>query len=149
MKHIEQVPIKVREIYSIVSELETMFDRHFTPDGHMVGSIGEVLASYHYDLMLYKESTETHDAISKSGIEVQIKATQSNKIGISSEPQHLIVLALNKDGSNSEIYNGPGLLAWSNAGKRQKNGQRYLPVNKLKKLMMQVGKNEKIPRIHA
>jgi hypothetical protein len=72
MKHIEQVPIKIRQIYAIVSELETMFGRHFTPDGHMVGSIGEVLAAFHYELELYTASAVTHDVISKSGTEVQI-----------------------------------------------------------------------------
>lgn len=149
MRHIEQVPIKVREIYSIVSELESMFGRRFTPDGHMVGSIGEVLAAYHYDLKLYAASTETHDAVSRAGIEVQIKATQSTNIGIRSEPEHLIVLALHKDGSNTEIYNGPGLLAWDNSGKPQKNGQRSITVSKLKKLMAQVPENEQLPRVHA
>lgn len=149
MKNIEQVPIKVREIYSIVSELEEMFGRHFTPDGHMVGSIGEVLAAYHYDLSLYTASAECHDAVSKSGIEVQIKATQSTQIGIRSEPQHLIVLALHKDGANSEIYNGPGALVWCHAGKPQKNGQRNITVSKLKKLMAKVATNERLPRMYT
>ncbi|MGY8870740.1 MAG: DUF6998 domain-containing protein [Pseudomonadales bacterium] len=149
MKHIEQVPIKIRQIYAIVSELETMFGRHFTPDGHMVGSIGEVLAAFYYDLELYTASAATHDAISKSGTEVQIKATQSTNIGIRSEPQHIIVLALHKNGSNTEIYNGPGSLVWKNAGKPQKNGQRSITVSKLKKLMGHVSENERLPRIYA
>lgn len=103
-----------------------MFGRHFTPDGHMVGSIGEVLAAYHYGLELYTASAQTHDAISEDGKQVQIKATQSTNIGIRSEPEHLIVLALHKDGSNTEIYNGPGSLASNNSGKPQKNGQRTI-----------------------
>lgn len=149
MEKIELVPAKVREIYSIVSELEYFFGRHFTPDGHMVGSIGEVLAAYHYDLDLYTASVETHDAISKDGKQVQIKATQSRNVGIRSEPEHLIVLALHKDGSNTEIYNGPGSLAWNNSGKPQKNGQRTITISKLQKLMAQVAENDKLQRIHA
>ena len=149
MKHIEQVPIKVREIYKIVSELEAMFDRHFTPDGHMVGSIGEVLAAYHYELTLLPASAETHDAKSANGTNVQIKATQGKRIGISSEPQHLIVLCLHRNGSNTEIYNGPGALAWSHAGKQQKNGQRSISTSKLIKLMASVANHERLPRIHA
>ncbi len=39
---IAQVPDKIWQIYAIVSDLENMFGRHFTPEGHMVGSIGEV-----------------------------------------------------------------------------------------------------------
>ncbi|MDP3478349.1 MAG: hypothetical protein Q8R88_01165 [Desulfoprunum sp.] len=149
MKHIEEIPLKIREIYQIVSELESMFGRHFTPDGHMVGSIGEVLAAYHYDLDLYKESTEKHDAKSNTGIEVQIKATQSNKVAIRSEPEHLIVLEINKDGSNSEIYNGPGTLAWENVGKKQSNGQCYIGVSKLRKLMEEIPESKRIIRKFA
>lgn len=57
MNNIEQVPSKIKEIYKIVEELESLFSgRHFTPDGHMVGSIGEVLAAHHYSLELYPAS---------------------------------------------------------------------------------------------
>lgn len=149
MKYIEEVPEKIRQIYRIVSELEEMFGRRFTPDGHMVGSIGEVFAAYHYDLELLAASTETHDALSKNGLSVQIKATQSKNVGMRSEPEHLIVLGLKKDGTNFEIYNGPGALAWSNAGKIQKNGQRSIGASKLKKLMKQVNISESLPRINT
>jgi hypothetical protein len=34
----------LKQIYSAVEQLEAMFPgRHFTPDGHMVGSIGEAI----------------------------------------------------------------------------------------------------------
>lgn len=37
---------KVKRIYAITAELEALYPgRHFTPDGHMVGSIGEVLVA--------------------------------------------------------------------------------------------------------
>lgn len=37
----------IRQLYRVVSDLETEFQgRKFTPDGHLVGSIGEVVASY-------------------------------------------------------------------------------------------------------
>lgn len=45
---------KIREIYKIANELEEMYPgRHFTPDGHMIGSIGEVVAAEEYDLELF------------------------------------------------------------------------------------------------
>lgn len=146
MKHIEQVPAKVREIYKIVSELEDMFGRHFTPDGHMVGSIGEVLAAYHYNLELLPASAERHDAVTKDGIYVQIKATQARTIGLRSKPEHLIVLHLQKDGTNIEIFNGPGELAWEHAGKLQKNGQRSIGVAKLNQIMEKLSDKVKLPR---
>ena len=40
----------VEQPYATVRELEAMFPgRHFIPDGHMVGSLGECLAAAAYD----------------------------------------------------------------------------------------------------
>ncbi len=102
-ENIELVHTKIQEIYSVVNELETAFPgRKFTPDGHLVGSIGEVLATYHYGVELLQASTETHDALSKDGKLIQIKATQGKNIGIRSEPEHLIVLKILNTGKAIE-----------------------------------------------
>ena len=38
----EQAAEKIKELYEISAELERLFPgRHYTPDGHMIGSIGE------------------------------------------------------------------------------------------------------------
>jgi hypothetical protein len=37
--------------------------RHFTPDGHMVGSIGEDFAAHHYGLQLLTASTKGHNPV--------------------------------------------------------------------------------------
>ena len=45
-KSIHAIPSLVQELYSIVDRLDELFPgRRFTPDGHLVGSIGEVLAA--------------------------------------------------------------------------------------------------------
>jgi len=45
-RNVERVPDLVGRLYEIVSELEALFPgRHFTPDGHLVGSLGEVMAA--------------------------------------------------------------------------------------------------------
>lgn len=89
----------LKHLYSLVADLEDMFPgRPFTPDGHMVGSLGEAFASYHYDLELLPPSTRTHDA-RKNGLLVQVKATQRNRIALRSEPRHLLVLKISQDGS--------------------------------------------------
>jgi hypothetical protein len=61
-------------------------------DGHLVGSSGEVLAAYYYDLDLLPPSTERHDdATTPDGRLVQIKATQGmHNITMRSELEHLI-----------------------------------------------------------
>lgn len=127
---------RIKALYAITNELEAKYSgRKFTPDGHLVGSIVEILVAEHYGLTLLPNSSETHDAVDQNGTLVQIKATQINRISISSEPEHLIVIRIYQDGSWEEIYNGPGYLAWSNAGKMQKNGQRPISLSKLKGLM--------------
>lgn len=114
---------KIKELYKITNELESSYPcRKFTIDGHLVGSIGEVIVAEHYGLELLPNSTETHDAVSSAGEYVQIKATQINRISISSEPDYLIVIKLFSDGSWEEVYNGPGKPVWDNAGKMQKMG---------------------------
>ena len=71
MKHEETtvgLSQKIRELYRITKELEEQFPgRKFTPDGHFVGSIGEVLAAGYYGLALLPNSSETHDAIDTEG----------------------------------------------------------------------------------
>lgn len=69
-------PILIQSIYKIVDELEMMFPGlHFTPDGIMVGSIGEALASFYYGIDLFAASCEGHDGKVGNRL-VQIKATQ-------------------------------------------------------------------------
>ena len=139
---------KIKELYKITNELENSYPgRKFTIDGHLVGSIGEVIVAEHYGLELLPNSTKTHDARTKDGKMVQIKATQVKGIAISSEPDYLIVIRLLSDGSWEEIYNGPGKAAWDNAGKMQKNGQRPISLSKLRNLMGSVDINDKIVRI--
>lgn len=139
---------RIKELYKITSELENEYPgRKFTPDGHLVGSIGEVIVAENYGLELFRNSTEKHDAKTKEGNLVQIKATQINRIAISAEPEYLIVIKILSDGSWIEIYNGPGKDVWDNAGKMQKNGQRPISIHKLKCLMENVKDSDKIKRI--
>ena len=148
MEGVKEIPSLIQELYSIVERLEGHFPgRRFTPDGHLVGSIGEVLASYHYGLELLPASAETHDAKAPNGTLVQVKATQGRSVGIRSEPQHLIVIRILPDGRAEEAYNGPGKLVWDNAGRMQKNGQRPISLSKLTHLAQTVSEEDRIPRV--
>ena len=139
---------KIKDLYKITTELERTYPgRKFTVDGHLVGSIGEVIVAEHYDLSLLPNSTKTHDAVSKEGKKVQIKATQVKGISISSEPEYVIVIRILPDGSWEEVYNGPGRPVWENAGKMQKNGQRPVSLSKLRSLMNAVETKDTIFRV--
>ena len=133
----DEVPALIRDLYAIVAKLETIFPgRHFTPDGHLVGSIGEALASTYYAIELCRASTEGYDGV-REGRRVEVKATQGDRIALSSCPEHLLVLKLNEDGSFDECFNGPGLLAWALVAKRKstKNGQHQVSLVALKRVM--------------
>jgi hypothetical protein len=48
--NVRGVPALIAQLYQIVRALNKLFpDRPFTPDGHLVGSIGEVIAADTYD----------------------------------------------------------------------------------------------------
>lgn len=140
----------IKQLYSTVKELEAMFPgRHFTPDGHMVGSIGECLVADAYDLELQTASNKGFDAIARDGRQVEIKATQSKSVAFRSEPEHTIIIKILPDGTFQEAYNGPGSLVWSQfSGKRiPSNGQYQISLSKLKVLHESVSETDRLPRI--
>jgi len=144
-------PKHLRAIYDAVDALEAMFPgRHFTPDGHMVGSLGEALAAYYYGIALSQASAECHDGTCENR-QVQVKATQGNRVAITSEPEHLLVLRLKRDGSFVEEYNGPGAKVWNLVAHkpRPKNGQYQISLASLRKLMGGVDKHEQLPKRQA
>ena len=143
----DRIPRLVTRIYEVVQELEELFPgRRFTPDGHLVGGIGEVLADQYYGIDLLPASFPGHTGRTDDGKLVQIKATQRGKIGLRSESEMLLVVQLSPDGSFHEVFNGPGSIAWKAAGPPQKNGQRGISVPKLARLMEAVPEEQRIPR---
>ena len=73
MKQRIKLPAPVAAIYRAVEELEAAYPlRKFTPDGHLVGSIGEVIAAEALSLTLHPASYPGHDAFDGNG-NVQIK----------------------------------------------------------------------------
>lgn len=140
----------IKQLYATVSELEVMFPgRHFTPDGHMVGSLGECLVADAYALELKTASNKGHDAVTHSGLQVEIKATQSSSVAFRSQPQHAIIIKIMPDGTFEEIYNGPGALVWQQfADKRlPSNGQFQISLTKLRKLNESVAQADRVPRV--
>ncbi|PHS15002.1 MAG: hypothetical protein COA86_15065 [Kangiella sp.] len=139
----------VGNLYETVRELETMFPgRHFTPDGHMVGSLGECLVADAYDLELMTASNKGFDALSSKGIQIEIKATQSFRAAFRSQPEHAIVIKILPNGTFEEVFNGPGSLVWKEFENKPlpSNGQYSISLNKLKTLNTQVSEEERVPR---
>jgi len=138
----------VKSIYSTVTELEEMFPgRHFTPDGHMVGSLGECLVADAYNLTLMPASNAGYDAVSLCGEKVEIKATQSKSVAFRSCPDHTIVIKINRDGTFDEYFNGPGQTIWNQFKDKKlpSNGQYQISLNRLRLLDELVAASDHLP----
>lgn len=148
MNNSQEIAEIVTKIYELTGRLEEMYPgRHFTPDGHLIGSIGEVIAAERYGIKLFKASKETHDGETPDGRLVQIKATQRSSVGISEEPDYLIVFKIDDKGNIEEAYNGPGNVVWQQFDnrKRPKNGQYQISLAKLRELNEDVRQEDRIP----
>ncbi len=127
----------IQQLYEITDTLNAQFaseGRRFTLDGHLLGSVGEVVARFAFDLQLDRPSKKGHDARTKDGKRVQIKLTAvDSSIALYDEPDFLIALQLTDEGLYI-VYNGPGAIVWRNCGKPQKNNQRTITLRKLRRL---------------
>ncbi len=149
----EKVQQLIQKLYEIVHELEKEFEehkRHFTPDGHLLGSLGEVIAAFTYNLDLRPSSTKKHDAKSSDGRNIQIKLTGGKRgISLSSEPDYPMVLQLEKTIGIQEIYNGSGASVWDKCKPGSKNGQRPISLKVLQDLNKQLSDSDRIKQFNA
>jgi hypothetical protein len=129
-----KLPKPVAAIYRAVEELTAAYPgRKFTPDGHLVGSIGEVVAAEALGLTLHPSSHPGHDAYDANG-HVQIKMTAGNSIAMYATCERLVVLRVISPEEAEIVYDGPGEPAWANAGKMGKNGQKVIRLSRLRSL---------------
>ena len=141
---LEIVKTQIMQLLTIVNELESAFpDRRFTLDGHLFGSIGEVLAKYYYGIDLAPTGTKTHDG-TVNGKNVQIKITQATSVDITYLCDYLLVLYLNKrECKVYEVYNGPGDVALRNR-KKLKSGWYNRSILQLSELDKTIPEEERI-----
>jgi len=138
----------LKQIYAAVAGLEKMFPgRHFTPDGHMVGSIGEAVAAFHYGVALYPPGYPEFDG-RKDGKEIQIKATQRDSVDLKPCGGNLLVLKLEQNGAFEEIYNGGAERVWNSLSHRKatKAGEKSISLRQLRIRQADVPEEEKIAR---
>jgi hypothetical protein len=143
VSRMEEVPALIGDLMKTTQRLNALFDgRPFTPDGHLVGSIGEVVAEYVYGVQLERCSTPQIDAFTKDGRSVQIKLTGAHgkyfgfrwSSKLASEPADcLIALKLTATGFE-EIYNGPFPVELLRGRRDSSNGQLSVAVSKLREL---------------
>lgn len=130
-----RLPEPVARIYKAVAELEALYPgRKFTPDGHLVGSIGEVIAAEVLGLQLHKSSHPGHDAYDANG-HVQIKMTAGSSVAMYAICERLVVLQVISPDEAEIVYDGPGQPAWERAGNMGKNGQRVVSLFRLRAIV--------------
>ncbi len=136
--NVRGVPALIVQLYQTVRALNKLFpDRPFTPDGHLVGSIGEVIAADTYDLTLEKCSNAGFDAKTQTLRTVEIKLTGGDSVSVSGDcnpPEFLIVLKLNAKTGFTEIYNGEFPVELWKRKSASKRKVVSLRLNELKKL---------------
>jgi hypothetical protein len=129
------LPEPIAEIFRQVARLERTYPgRKFTPDGHLIGSIGEVIAAEAFGLKLLPASAAGHDARDENGALVQIKLTSGKSIGLRASCERLLVMRIADPTSAELVYDGPGEPVWTACGKMQKNGQHSISLTKLRSI---------------
>ena len=147
------VPDAVKQMLAIVERLCVAYPKkRFTLDGRLVGDLGEVLVEDAYDLTLYEDMKKHHDAECPDGRCVQIKATMKKSLTFPADhvPLYYLGVQIAPDGSFTEIFNGPGAIAWEAVKDRKmpKNNLFSIQIATLKNLQEKVAPEDRIPRKH-
>ncbi len=146
------IPEAVKQLLAIVERLRAAYkekNKQFTLDGRLVGDIGEVLAEEVYDIKLFEDLQKHHDATSADGRLVQIKATMKKSLTFPVDhiPLYYIGIQIHSDGTFTEIFNGPGAVAWEAVKKRKatKTNLHSVSISALRKLSVTVKDSDRIP----
>ena len=131
------------DLYLSVEKLQAVFpDRKFTPDGRMVGDIGEAIAALKFGIILDKKSKQHWDGFCIDSIGkkqmVQVKTTQKDETYLKKPPREgrLLVFKIFKDGKWERCYDGSIMKVWMSLKdkKPDNTGAKIITLEKLKKL---------------
>jgi len=140
---------EIIKLFDLKERLSKEFEnRKFTPDGRLIGDIGEVLAELYYDIILDGGQSHTHDGITSDGQSVQIKISFQDHLTFGKIPDYYLGLQIYKNGDYKEIYNGPGQIIYDKYNHRKHIGDKLLrfPMKELIKLNDTVPTDKKIKK---
>lgn len=124
--------VLISEIFEACRNLSARTGRPVSPDGHLVGSLGEIFAAEKLGLKLMPPSNHGFDALGPLGEKVEIKTTTRSTISLSTDAslaERLVVVTLSANGEGQISYDGPMDRVIAAAGKPQKNGQRRVSIS--------------------
>ena len=138
---------KIAAIYKIANELGHEFNiSKCTPDGHLLGAIGQIAAKIAFDLQFGSHEKE-HNCIwsdKNQTINIQVRCTGRGSIAIRKEPEYLIAIEISETGKIFLLFNGPGKVVWEKI-KHQKQPQKTATINQLKEAQLEVSPKYQIP----
>ena len=143
MSQINQLKEAIKDLYRSVEKMSSAFpQRKFTPDGRMIGDIGEAIASLKFGVVLDEKSQKDWDGyrIDKKGNKrmVQIKTTQKVETYLKKPPRDgdLLVFKIKRDGEYELCYDGPALKVWNSLSHRKADvtGAKMIDLKKLKEI---------------
>ena len=141
----------VKEMLQIVEALQKEYPKKkFTLDGRLVGDLGEILVEEGYDLELYEGLGKHHDGETPDGRRVQIKTTMKNSLTFPVDhiPHYYIGIKVHPDGTFTEVFNGPGSVAWEAVKNRAptKTNLHAITIFALEKLSKTVKDSDRISK---
>jgi hypothetical protein len=145
------IPEAIKQLHQIVKQLQEAYPKKkFTLDGRLVGDLGEVLAQSEYEIELHNGLQKHHDARAADGRLVQIKATMQDSLTfpVDHVPDYYLGVKIEYDGRLTEIFNGPGSVAFKAIKNRRptKTNLHSININTLKHLNEEVHSSDRIPR---
>ena len=139
-KQLDQLLQAIKGLYLVVAELHNAFpERPFTPDGRMVGDIGEAIAAIKFGVVIDKKIKQHWDGYREIGgkrRDVQIKTTQKYDTYLKKPPHDgdLLVFKISSKGLWNCCYNGSIMSQWNKFRKMRKpdkTGAIMIPLKKL------------------
>jgi len=129
--------------------------RQFTPDGRMVGDIGELIACSFYQVTLHGVGRHYWDGVYNNR-NVQIKATGGDTTYLKEPPAEgysnglLMVFKIDRNsGDYSLVYNGDIGRVWGALDNLQsnRNGEKTISLNRLREIQKAVQGEDIVPAL--
>jgi len=133
----------IKKMFLVREELHAAFPKKpFTPDGRMIGDIGEAIAEICYKIIIDDKLRKDWDGTREGGnykyLEVQIKATQKDGTYLKKPPHDggLLVFKIFPDKKWKCYYNGSILRVWNylNLQNPDNTGAKIISLDRLERL---------------
>ncbi len=143
---------RIAELFKLTNSLNGRFkNKKFTPDGRLVGDIGEIIAEMFYGIKLHEKQRHTHDGECPEGRCVQVKISFQDQLTFSKKPDYYLGFKMEENGDFKEIFNGPGDIIYEKYLPKRKGVKEgkliRIPMKDLALLQNSVSEKDKLTRI--